>query len=165
MRTSWAFAAVVLLSGCAATMHPIERGEWSLVWTASGSKEQEVIKKGKYEEEVAEGTHRGVTFLTDEKAPVLSEQSSPIALKLGTVGRFRLNEGNKVEVIADEAVFEAYWTEAAKVDTWQGDQAQTHLESQLFLRPKKPGKGKLKLVDDTWGTHEFEVVVSGGAAK
>ncbi len=164
MRSFSPMLAVLCLSGCAATMHPLDRGEWALVWTHQGSKEQEVIARSTYESEIAEGNHRGVTFLTDEKAPVLSEQGSPLQLTLGTVGRWRLNEGDKVALTGDEAVYEAYWTVAAKVDSWESDQAVTHRESQLFLRPKKAGKGKLKLVDATWGTHEYEVVVKPAAA-
>jgi hypothetical protein len=163
---SWSLpGALLLCAGCAATMHPLDRGEWALVWTDQSSKQQEVIPRSRYEEEVAEGTHRGVTFLTDAKAPVLAEQASPLKLTLGTVGRWRLNEGEKVDLQSDEAVFDAYWTVATKVDTWENDQAVTHKESQLFLRPKKVGKGKLKLVDATWGTHEYEVTVSAAPAK
>ena len=161
-RHAW---LALVLSGCAAHLHPLERGEWALVWTAPGSNEQEVIPKSDYEAELAAGNRRDVKFIVDEKPPVLAEHEGPIALTMGTVGRFRLNEGQAVELSADEAVFDAFWTVSAKVDTWQGDQAATHRESWLYLRPKKLGKGKLKLADDTWGNHEYEVTVSAAAAK
>jgi hypothetical protein len=161
-RHAW-LALCLFITGCAAHLHPIERGDWSLVWTAPGSNEQEVIAKSRYESELAEGKRRDVKFIVNEKAPILAEHEGAIALTMGTVGRFRLNEGQKVDLQADEATFEAFWTVSAKVDTWQGDQAATHVESWLYLRPKKPGKGKLKLSDDTWGNHDFEVNVSAGA--
>jgi hypothetical protein len=165
MRQLFWFFAAVTLAGCAAHMHPLERGEWSLVWTAPGSQEQDVIPRATYEDEIANGAHRDVKFLTDEKAPVLADHEGPIALTLGTVGRFRLNEGASIQLSGDEAVFQAYWGDAKKVDTWEGDQAKTHLESQLFLRPTKVGKGKLKLADETWGTHEWDVTVSAAPKK
>ena len=155
----------LMLCGCPATVHGISRGEWALVWADPGSKEQEVIAREKYDAEVAEGNRRGVTFLVNEKVPTLADQSSPLQLTLGTVGRFRLNEGNAVAVGADEAVFDAYWTSAANVDGWKGDTAVVTHESTLYLRPTRVGKGTLKLRDDVWGSHDFEVVVSPAAAK
>lgn len=156
---------VLCLTGCAAHMHPLPRGgDFQLVWAGAEEQSQVVITREKYEGEVAEGRHREVKFLTDAKAPVLADHNGPIELTLGTVGRFRLNEGKTVQLGSDEAVFEAYWSDAKKVDTWEGDEARTHIESELFLRPVKPGKGKLKLQDDVWGNHEWDVVVTAPAA-
>ncbi len=155
----------LLLSGCAAHMHPLQRGgDWQLVWAGAEEKDQVVISREKFDDEIAEGRHREVKFLTDAKAPVLADHSGPIELTLGTVGRFRLTEGNHVQLGGDEAVFEAYWSDAKKIDAWEGDQARTHVESELFLRPVKPGKGKLKLDDDVWGNHEWDVVVTAAPA-
>lgn len=157
--------ALVLMTGCAAQMHALPRGgDFQMVWVGAEEGEQSVITREKFDGEIAEGKHREVKFLTDAKAPVLADHQGPIELKLGTVGRFRLTEGNSVQLGGDEAVFEAYWSDAKKVDTWEGDQARTHIESELFLKPVKPGKGTLKLNDDVWGNHEWDVVVSPAAA-
>jgi hypothetical protein len=153
------------LTGCAAHMHALPRGgDFQLVWTGPEEQDQVVITREKYEAEIAEGRHREVKFVTDAKAPILADHEGSIALTLGTVGRFRLNEGTSVQLGSDEAAFEAYWSDAKKVDSWEGDQAKTHVESELFLKPLKAGKGKLKLVDDVWGSHEWEVVVTAPAA-
>jgi hypothetical protein len=157
--------SLLFLSGCAAHMHGLPRGgDFQLVWTGAEGTEQVVITREKYETEIAEGKHREVKFVTDAKAPVLADHGGTIELTMGTVGRFRLNEGNQVQLAGDEAVFEAFWSDAKKVDAWEGDQARTHVESELFLRPVKPGKGKLKLQDDVWGAHEWDVVVSPASA-
>jgi len=150
--------AVLLGTGCASGLKAIERGDWVLVTTDDG-KGQELITRDSYDAEFVSGRERKVKLAVDERAPVLHEAAKQLAAAPGEILRFRVNEGSEVEVLSDEAVAEVYWTESRKVDGWSGDQAVEGRESDVYVRALKPGKGKLKLVDKTWGTHEFELTV------
>lgn len=159
------WSAVVLVgTGCAATLKPVDRGQWVLVTTDDG-RGQELITRDNYDSEIVSGRERKVKFALDEKAPVLHEADKQLSAAPGEVLRFRVNEGTSVELLSDEAVAEVYWTDSYAVDGWKGDQAVEGRESQVFVRALKPGKGKLKLVDKTWGTHDFELTVAVPAAK
>ncbi len=148
--------------GCTATLKAVDRGEWVLVTTDDG-KGQEVITQDSYDAEVVAGRERKVKLAIDEKGPVLHEAPAQLAATEGQILTFRVNEGAEVELLSDEAVAEVFWTQHRPVDGWKGDQAVDGRESQVYVRAKKPGKGKLKLIDKTWGTHDFELTVS--AAK
>ena len=152
-------AGLVLTSGCAATLKSIDRGEWVLVTTDDG-KGQEVVTRDTYEAEVVAGRERKVKLAVDERPPVLHEAPEQLTATTGEILRFRVNEGSEVELLSDEAVTEVYWTENRPVDGWKGDQALEGRESQVYVRARKPGKGKLRLVDKTWGTHDFELTVT-----
>ncbi len=152
-------AVLVSLSGCAASLKAVERGEWVLV-TSDDGKGQEVITKDAYATEVVEGRERKVKLAVDERAPVLHEAPEQLTASVGEILRFRINEGSEVELLSDDAVAEVYWTEHRAVDGWNGDQAVEGRESQVYVRARKAGKGKLKLVDKTWGTHTFELTVT-----
>ncbi len=147
-----------VLSGCAPTLHSIDRGQWVLV-TTDDSKGQELITRDSYDAEIVNGRERKVKFTVDEKPPVLHDAESPLTLKVGEIARFRLNEGSNVDLLSDEAVIETFWTEPYKVDGWKGDEAVVTTESLVFLRARKPGKAKMRLLDGTWGNVDFEVVV------
>ena len=149
---------LVLAAGCAPTLRSIERGSWVLV-TTDDAKGQELIALDTYEKETIEGRERKVKFAVGEKAAVLHDADSPLTLAVGEVLRFRMNEGSNVDLLSDEAVVEAYWTENYRVDGWQGDQAVETRESMVYLRGRKPGKGKLKLIDQTWGDVAFDIIV------
>jgi hypothetical protein len=152
------FSLLLLVAACAPTLRSIDRGQWVLV-TTDDSKSQELITQDAYEKEVVAGRERKVKLAIDTIAPVLHEAHSPLELGNGEVLRFRLNEGSSVDLQSDEAVIDTYWTESYRVDGWKGDQAVETKESMVYLRALKPGKAKLKLVDATWGTHEFSVIV------
>ena len=155
-RSVLVLACLGVLSGCAPTLRSIDRGQWVLV-TAEDTKGQELINRDTYDAEVVSGRERKVKF--DDKAPVLHDVESPLTLKAGEVTRYRLNEGSNVDLLSDEAVVETFWTENYRVDGWQGDQAVETRESMVYLRAKKPGKGKLRLIDSTWGNVDLEVIV------
>ena len=121
------------------------------------TKGQELINRDSYDAEVVSGRERKVKF--DDKAPVLHDVESPLTLKAGEVTRYRLNEGSNVDLLSDDAVVETFWTENYRVDGWQGDQAVETTESMVYLRAKKPGKGKLRLIDSTWGNVDLDVIV------
>ena len=158
LRLLGVVACLAMLSGCAATLRSIDRGKWVLV-TTDDTKGQELISTDTYDSEVVSGRERKVKFAIDEKAPVLHDAESPLHLKVGEVARFRMNEGVSVDLQSDEAVVETYWTENYRVDGWKGDEAVETKESMVYLRALKPGKGKLKLTDATWGNVDFEVLV------
>lgn len=150
---------VLLLMGCAPTLKSLERGEWVLVNDTEG-KYQEVITLDAHEKEIVEGSDRKVKFAVDDKGPVLHDQEKTLTLAVNEVKRFRLNEGKGVDLLADNACFSTWWTESKRVDGWKGADATEGRESYLYVRGNKPGQGKLKLVDETWGTHEFVVKVT-----
>jgi hypothetical protein len=152
-------AVLVLSSGCAGSLRSIERGEWVLVTTDDG-KGQEIITQDTYDGEVVAGRERKVKLAVDERAQVLHEAPKKLTATVGETLRFRVNEGTEVELFSDEAVAEVFWTTHKPVDGWNGDQAVEGRESQVYVRALKPGKGKLKLIDKTWGTHDFELTVS-----
>lgn len=157
-------SVVSMLPACAGSLKSIERGKWVLV-NADDGKGQEIITDDSYNNEVVGGRERKVKMALDEKGPVLHDAESPLTLKVGEVLRFRINEGVTVDFQSDERVTESFWTESHRVDGWNGDQAVEGRESYLYLRGTKAGTGKLKLIDSTWGTHEYEVLVtepSGG---
>lgn len=159
IRTLTILGCLVLSVGCAPTLRSIDRGQWVLV-TSDDGKGQELISHDSYDSEVVSGRERKVKFAVDEKAPVLHDAESPLKLKVGEIARFRMNEGSNVDLQSDEAVVEAYWTENYRVDGWKGDEAVETKESMVYLRGLKAGKGKLKLLDNTWGNVDFEVVVT-----
>jgi hypothetical protein len=152
-------AVVWVGSGCASGLRSIDRGDWVLVTTDDG-KGQELITKDTYDGEVVAGRERKVKLAVDERPQVLHEAPAKLTAVVGEILRFRVNEGTDVELFSDEAVAETSWTVSRPVDGWNGDQAVDGRESQVYLRALKPGKGKLKLVDKTWGTHEFELTVT-----
>ena len=152
-------AVVLVSSGCAATLHSIDRGEWVLVTTDDG-KGQELITKDAYAGEVVAGRERMVKLAVDEKAPVLHEAPEQLSATVGEFLRFRVNEGEQVDLLSDEAVAEVSWTTNKPVDGWNGDKAVEGRESQVYIHALKPGKGKLRLIDKTWGTHDFELTVT-----
>lgn len=158
MVRSLAVVFVVLGSGCAATLKPVERAKWVLV-TSDDGKGQDVIPLDTFEAETVEGRDRKVKLAVDERPPVLHEAPKALTAAPGEVLRFRVNEGGEAEVQSDDAVAEVFFTESYAIDGWKGDQAVEGRESMLYVRAKKPGKGKLKLIDRTWGTHEFELTV------
>lgn len=158
IRSLAVLTSLVVMAGCAPTLRSIERGQWVLV-TTDDAKSQELITLDSYEKEIGSGRERKVKFAVGEKAPVLHDADSPLTLAVGDVLRFRMNEGSNVDLLSDEAVIEAYWTESYRVDGWQGDQAVEGKESMVYLRARKPGKGKLKLIDQTWGDVAFDVIV------
>ena len=115
-------AVVLVSSGCAATLHSIDRGEWVLVTTDDG-KGQELITKDAYAGEVVAGRERMVKLAVDEKAPVLHEAPEQLSATVGEFLRFRVNEGEQVDLLSDEAVAEVSWTTNKPVDGWNGDKA------------------------------------------
>lgn len=152
------FAVVLFASGCAATLTSVDRGDWVLV-TSDDGKGQEIIQRDSYDAEVVEGRERKVKYAVDDKPQVLHEAPAKLSANQGEVLRFRINEGADVDLQSDEAVAEVFWTVSYAVDGWKGDQATEGRESMVYVRAKKPGVGKLKLVDKTWGTHEYELTV------
>ena len=152
-------ATLIFSSGCASGLKAVERGQWVLV-TAEDGKSQELITQESYDEEVVTGRERKVKFGVEDKAPVLHDADAKLTATAGEVMRFRVNEGGDVEVLSDNAVAEVFWTEHHRVDGWNGDQAVEGFESEVYVRALKPGKGKLKLVDKTWGVHEYELTVT-----
>lgn len=121
--------------------------------------DEELITLDAYEKETVAGRERKVKFTLGEKPPVLFDAESPLTMVQGRVLRFRLNEGSSVDLLSDEAVVETFWTQSYRVDAWKGDQPLETTESLVYLRSRTKGKGKLKLVDQTWGTKVFDVIV------
>ncbi len=150
--------AVVLSTSCAGSLQSVSRGDWVLV--TGDDKAQEIITRDDYAAEVTEGRDRMVKVAVDEKPPVLHEAPEKLTAVAGEVLRFRVNEGGEVDLLSDGAVAEVFWTESKRVDGWNGDQAVEGKESQVFIRTKKAGKGKLRLIDPTWGTHDYELTVT-----
>lgn len=159
IRALLLFAMGVVSSGCASGLKSIDRGDWVLVTTDDG-KGLELITKDTYDGEVVAGRERKVKLAVDERPAVLHEAPAKMTAVVGEILRFRVNEGTDVELFSDEAVAEVSWTESRPIDGWKGDQAVDGRESQVYVRALKPGKGKLKLVDKTWGTHEYELTVT-----
>lgn len=157
-----AAGVVGLASGCAATLRPMEKAEWVLI---TGDEGQEVIPRDSYDAEVVEGRDRKVKIAVDEKAPMLHEAATELTATVGEVLRFRINEGGESELSSDEAVARVYWDKDRAIDGWKGDQAQEGKESLVYVVAVKPGKGKLKLVDKTWGTHEYTLTVTAPPKK
>lgn len=154
MRLALTFLAVAL-SGCAG-LKPLERTDVVMV---QGSRVRELISRDAHEEELAAGKGREWHDPLNARPPVLTDLESPLALKAGEYLVLRLTEGRDVELSSSEDVISCTWTPAKRVDGWSGDQAVETKESLLYVHGDKPGKGKLKLVDSTWGTHEYEVLV------
>lgn len=159
MTRALPIAVLVLSSGCAATLRPVERGQWVLVTTDDG-KGQELITKDTYDSEIVAGRERKVKLAVDERAPVLHEADEQLTATVGEILRFRINEGGDVELYSDEAVAEVFWTEPRPIDGWKGDQAVEGKESYVYVRTYKAGKSRLKLVDKTWGTHLYQLTVT-----
>ena len=134
----------------------MDKGEWVLI---QGDDAQEVIPRDAYDEEIVAGRDRKVKIAVDEKPPMLHEAGAELTAKVGEVLRFRINESGETDLLADESVFKVYWDKDRPMDGWKGDQAQEGKESLVYVVALKPGKGKLKLVDKTWGTHEFALTV------
>ena len=156
MRVFLWVVGAALASGCAATLKPMDKGEWVLI---QGDDAQEVIPRDAYDEEIVAGRDRKVKIAVDEKPPMLHEAGAELTAKVGEVLRFRINESGETDLLADESVFKVYWDKDRPMDGWKGDQAQEGKESLVYVVALKPGKGKLKLVDKTWGTHEFALTV------
>lgn len=162
MRVLVGIVAAVLASGCAASLKPMEKSEWVLI---QGDDGQEVIPRDSYDAEVVEGRDRKVKIAVDEKPPMLHDAPAELSATVGEVLRFRINESPDTDLQSDEAVHRTFWDKDRPIDGWKGDQAMEGKESLVFIHALKAGKGKLKLSDKTWGTHEFVLTVKAAAKK
>lgn len=162
MRLFLLLGGAALVSGCAASLKSMDKGEWVLIQGDTG---QEVVARDQYDAEVVEGGDRRVKFAVDEKPPMLHEAGAELSATVGEVLRFRINETSDTDLLSDDAVMKVYWDKDRPIDGWKGDQAQEGKESLVFVVASKPGKGKLKLVDKTWGTHEYVLTVMAAEPK
>lgn len=163
MRLVLLGVGAALASGCAASLKSMEKSEWVLI---QGDDGQEVVPREQHDADIStEGRDRQVKIAVDEKPPMLHEAPAELTATVGEVLRFRVNETGETDLLSDEAVMTVYWDKDRAIDGWKGDQAQEGRESLVFVRATKPGKGKLKLVDKTWGTHEYVLTVKAAEPK
>jgi hypothetical protein len=146
----WALLTTLILAstGCAG-FKAVDRGQWRLVYVDSAQRGAEapleVITRESYDAEVAEGIRRAWDKPPGFVFPLLHEVEA-IGLKVGEVEAFRVDEATEAELFVDGSGLELYWGNVEKKDGWNVDTDVTVKESMLFLKAKKAGTSKLRLV-------------------
>jgi len=144
-------AAIFALAFSSCTsFRPVERGDWLRVYANAEGEHgagapQDVITRDQEAAERTGGVARAWKPPQGFEAPLLADTRA-LALKVGEVQQFRIDEPGEPRLLQQGSAVELFWNEAEKRDEWKNGTDVTHRESVVFVKARKEGTSTLRLM-------------------